>query len=485
MLAPRQVLTGRPSGLGAGKPLRVLEVLEATMGGTKQHLLDLLAGFSQRDDLEVEVACPEVRIGNARDRRALAELRALGIPLHRLPTHDDLDAWADLSTLQRLLAHNGRAQTWQHSGHLGDLSFVTAARQLGVPLHLVDMQRALDPRSDLPALWHLTRLIRAGRYDIVHLHSSKAGALGRLATWLAFAGQPQRRPKVVYTPNGWSFLIPGSRKRRLFYTAVEWLLGRLTDRLIVISEDERNEALRRRIVPANRLRLVRSGVAFESLPSGSVGDAKRLELGWGRRGTTTVIGTVARLTPQKDPFTWVRAVALAQSRRPGLHFVWVGNGELEGEFLALARELGLDRQGRFEYLGYRSDARELIAAMDVFTLSSVFEAGLPYVLMEAMALGRPVVSTAGSGNRELIEHGLNGYLVPPGDAAALAEHILRLADDAALRERFGLAGRRTVLDFCTTNRQVDETASVYYDALGLSDLDPITDATIRRVPART
>jgi len=397
-----------------GRPIRVLHVVEATIAGVKRYTLDLLAGFKGRPDIVQEVACPPVR-----------------------------------------------------DPHHGDTSFVSDVRRLGVPVHLVPMRRAIDPRSDLANLIRLARLIRRGRYDVLHLHSSKAGVLGRAAAWLAFADQPARRPRLVYTPNAFAFLNPDLPRQARLYVAIERAFGLLTDRMIVVSHDEAREALSRHIIPPAKTRLVRHGVDPRLIPDPAAAEAKRRELGWGPRdGGLTVIGTAGRMSPQKDPRTWVRAAALAARQRPTLRFVWVGNGDMEDELRALAGELGLEPSGQLEWLGYRADAREVIAAMDVFSLTSVFEAGLPYVLMEAMAAHLPVVAAAGSGLRELIRDGVTGYLVPCGDAGALADRALRLADDPALRCRFGRAGHELILEHCTLERQIAETARVYYDALG-------------------
>jgi glycosyltransferase involved in cell wall biosynthesis len=245
----------------------------------------------------------------------------------------------------------------------------------------------------------------------------------------------------------------------------ERLLGRFTDRLIAMSEEEARIALRHKVVSADRVRVVRNGVAVDRMPDAAAVESKRMELGWGPRGTSCVVGTVAKMNLQKDPLTWLRAVARAAERRPELRFVWVMGGELEPEVLGLARRLGLERNGLLQFFGHRPDAREIIGAMDVFSLSSVFEAGLPYVLMEAMLQERPVVATAASGSRELMRDGVNSLVAPCGDAEALAAGMLRLAEDPPLRSRLGRAGRETVLRLCTTERQVKETTGIYRELL--------------------
>lgn len=388
-------------------PMRVLEVIEATITGTKRHMLDLVAGFQQREDLTVEVACPL-----ARDE------------------------------------------------HHGDTSFVSEVRALNIPLHAVPMRRRVDPASDLGALARLARIIRRGRYDLVHLHSSKAGGIGRPAAWLAYPDAPSRRPGVVYSPHGFAFLAPGRSSLTASYLIAERLLGRFTDRLIAMSEEEASIALRHKVVSADRVRVVRNGVAADRMPSPVAAESKRRELGWGARGTSVVIGTVAKMNVQKDPFTWLQAVARIAKDRPDLRFVWVMGGELEADVRALARKLGLERNGQLQFFGHRPDAREIIGAMDVFSLSSIFEAGLPYVLMEAMLQERPIVVTAASGSRELTRDGVNSLVVPCGDAEALAAGMLRLANEPGLRSRLGLAGRQAVLDLCTTRRQVEETTRI-------------------------
>jgi len=385
--------------------LRVLEVLEATIGGTKRHVLDILAGLSRSEVVEVEVACPLVR-----------------------------------------------------EEHHGDTSFVDDARALGVRVHLVPMVREINPRRDITALLALARIIRLGRFDVVHTHSSKAGALGRAAARLS--GALGNRPRTIYTPNGFAFLSPGSPRRARAYTTLERFFGhRATDCLIAVSEDERQEAIRRNIAPAERIRVIHNGVDPVTLPTEARADEKRRELGWGERGETIVVGAVGRLTLQKDPATWIAAAALVLSQRPDLRFVWIGGGELEAEIRTLARERGITDE-QFQLFGYRTDARELIRAFDIFALSSLYE-GLPYVLVEALAMERPVVATSCSGNRDLIQDGVTGHLVPPENPAGLAERILHLVDHPEDRARLARGGRQRFEALCTLDRQVGGVLDVY------------------------
>jgi glycosyltransferase involved in cell wall biosynthesis len=408
-------LLGSDFATGLDRPIRVLHVTETTIAGVKRHVLDLLSGFASRPELGVraEIACPA-----------------------------------------------GRDEAY------GDTSFLTDLRAIGLPVHLIPMRRAINPRSDVTAALQLGRLMRDGGYDAVHVHSSKAGALGRVAARFAFMDRRRRRPKLIYTPNGFAFLLPGSARRTGFYTTVERVLGRITDGLITVSTDERGAALARRLVPPGQVWVVPNAIDPGTLPAPDRCEAKRLEMGWGpRENSTIVVGAVGRLTAQKDPFTWLRAAAHVVALRPDLdlRFVWVSGGELEADVRALAHQLGLDQGGRVQFLGYRTDARELIGAFDIFTLASAFE-GLPYVLLEALALGRPVVATP-VGTSDVVRDNETGLSVPFGDPFALAKGIVCLADDASLSTRLGLAGTELVLRCYTTDRQVGETARVYREVL--------------------
>ena len=141
-----------------------------------------------------------------------------------------------------------------------------------------------------------------------------------------------------------------------------------------------------------------------------------------------MVGTVARMTPQKDPETWLAVASRLAATRPDVRFVWVWGGEQEPHVRQRARELGLE--GRLDFAGYREDARQLLGAFDVFLLTSRFE-GLPYTPIEALASGTPVVATDVVGTRDVVRHGETGLLAPPGDVDALAGRVARLLDDRA------------------------------------------------------
>ncbi|MDQ3702833.1 MAG: glycosyltransferase family 4 protein [Chloroflexota bacterium] len=378
---------------------RVLLVMEATIGGTKRHLLELAGGL-RGAGWDVEVASPRVR---------------------------------------------GAA--------FGDVSFWDDLLAAGIPVHEVPMVRHPFSGANVRATRELARLLRRGRYDVVHAHSSIAGAVVRPAALLARAGGV--RPRVVYTPHGFAFLAPGGRLRRWAFLAVERALGRVTDRLIAVSPTEAEAANAYGVVPAARVVTIPNGVAFADLPTPDRRQEVRRREGW---GDDLVVGTVARMTPQKDPTTWLETASRLAASCPTPRFVWVWGGELESDIRSRLHHLGLSE--RLVFTGYRPDARELIGAFDVFLLTSRFE-GLPYTVIEALASRTPVVATDVIGTRDVIRHGVTGLLAPAGDVTSLAGHVLRLLEDPALGRRLAQAGREDVVSRFSVANMVTRTAAVY------------------------
>lgn len=296
---------------------------------------------------------------------------------------------------------------------------VAAARSEGfrfVPLRHV--RRALHPWHDLLGLVELFRLCRQVRPDIVHANSSKAGVLGRVAALLA------RVPIRIFTVHGWAFAAHKGLAGRLYLWA-DRMMRPLTSLAICVSENERAIGLSARTCSAQRTAVVYNAV--ETTPAA-------------RRQETSVprVVSVGRFKYPKDFGTLIEAFAKLDSP-----FVaqLVGDGPDRAELEAATRRH--DLSGRVEFLGEREDVPALLAAADVFVLSSRSE-GLPVSVLEAMSAQLPVVASAVGGVPELVVEGETGLLVPPGEAEALAAALSSLLADGKLRRRLGEAGRRRV-----------------------------------------
>ncbi len=339
----------------------------------------------------------------------------------------------------RLLAGRGGALDARASGALGK-------RLVPVPW----MVHPVSPLRDfLAAAWLWAYLIRH-RIEIVHTHSSKAGLLGRAAAWLA------RTPKVLHTVHGWSFNDFQSAPVFGFFVALERVLARATDVLVVVAASLREKGLFHGIGRSDRYALVRAGV---DLAAWSGTRRSRAFLAAAVPGLRPrVVGVVANLKPQKAPLDFVRTAALVAADRRDVDFVYVGGGPLLEAARALAVDLGVGDRVRF--LGWRDDPRRLAAGFDVFLLCSLFE-GLPCVLPQALSLGIPVVATQVDGAAEIVREGVNGYLCQPRDPEALADRVGELLDDSGLRRRMGRAARAGVAPEFSYDAMVRRSAELY------------------------
>lgn len=317
-----------------------------------------------------------------------------------------------------------------------------------VPIYRVPrLIRRIFPLNDLGALYRIWRIIREFRPDIVHTHTSKAGILGRFAAW--FAGVRI----IVHTPHGhifYGYFSPGVTR---IFIAAERIAARVTNRIVTLTRKEIEDHLAARIGKPDQFAVIPSGTDVERF-SCADGSAVRAEIGF---GTGAVVGWAGRLVPVKDCATFLRAAAIVVSRRPEVCILVAGDGE-EREYLrSLAGDLGI--AGNVHFLGDRRDMPRVLAAMDVFVLSSLNE-GFGRVIVEAMAAGTPVVSTAVGGTSEVIEDGVSGMLVPSGDAGHMADAVLALLDRSGMRARFRENGLERAKRF-DTREMVNSHESLY------------------------
>jgi glycosyltransferase involved in cell wall biosynthesis len=337
------------------------------------------------------------------------------------------------------------------------------AERLGVrPLLVSDLGRELSPVRDLRVALALRRIIRRERPAVLHTHTAKAGAVGRLAAVLA----GRRRPAlVVHTFHG--HVLQGyfsPRKERLF-RGIERALARTTDVLVAVSEEVRRDLLAHGIGTAQKLRVVPLG--FDLAPFGLIGsDRERARAEMRQRlglsPETLVVTLVARLVPIKRVDVFLAGAARLAAEQPHVRFVIAGDGELGHELRTSqdARALG----ERIIWPGFLFDMPALYAASDVVCLCSDNE-GTPVSLIEALASGVAVASTRVGGVPSVVRDGETGLLVPAGDPEALARALGRLADDEGLRARLGAAGKEDVVDRFGIERLVEDVDRLYREGL--------------------
>ena len=299
---------------------------------------------------------------------------------------------------------------------------------------LPSLQRKLSPGNDLKTFVALYRLIKAGKYDIAHFHSSKMGILGRWAAWLAGT------PGIFFTAHGWGVYEYQRPLLQKLFGWIENLSSQLCSKVICVSEYDREMGINRGWVNPAKVRILYNGVPEPEAITGKLKNELQLN------DETLIIGTICRLAEPKDPLCLIQVFAELKQRagsapEPPLKLVIIGDGPLRENCLNLITSLGLSED--IFLLGTRDDARDLLNDFDIFVLFSKREA-LPVTIIEAMQAGKPVIASRVGGIPELIQNGINGYLITHGAIQEGVDAIAPLLAEngAAERQRLGIAGQK-------------------------------------------
>ena len=305
-----------------------------------------------------------------------------------------------------------------------------------VVLHAIEPNRKPAP-ADARSLQALVRLV--GRVDVVHVHSAKAGFLGRLA-----AVSRGRRGSCVFTPHGWSFWAATGAESRL-YLELERLAAHWCRTIVALSTAEREAGLEARIGRPEQYRTIPNGVPLDRYA------LKRSPV----PGRILMVG---RLAPPKRPDLALRALAELRQRDPDAELHFAGDGPLRAESERLAAELGVERAVQF--LGTRDDVPELLAEASCALLASDYEGG-PLAILEALAAGVPVVATDVGAVTDQIEPGRTALIAPHDDPAALAAALEEVLSDPKRAAELGEAGRLDAQARFSLDGMVDRLAALY------------------------
>jgi glycosyltransferase involved in cell wall biosynthesis len=374
----------------------------------------------------------------------IARLNVGGAALHVLQTaHEQERRGHDVTVVAGTLAD-------------GEESMEYVGDDLGTHVvKLPPLQRPLSLRSDAAAVKELRALIREQRPDVLHTHTAKAGATGRIAALLAGRARP---PAIVHTYHGHVLSGYFDRRWEHVFRAIEWVLAWVTGTLVAVSEEVRDDLVALGVAPESRFAVVHYGVDVPEWGEADDRARERIRAELGIDGDTFAIGWAGRLTAIKRPFDLVHTLRAVVDADVDAVLVIVGDGELRGDTEALARELGV--ADCMHFVGFQKAVREWFAAVDATVLTSLNE-GTPVVAIESLAAGRPVVATRAGGTATVVREGESGYLLDVGDIDGLARRLVALARNPQLRTRLGAAGAADVRARFATSRMADELERVY------------------------
>ena len=325
-------------------------------------------------------------------------------------------------------------------------------RGLADSFEQVKMTRAIGS-NDLKAIKEVRALIKKYNPDIVYAHSSKAGAIAR-------AADIGLKNRCVYNPHGWAFNMRCSDKKRMMYTAIEKIAAPFCEKIICISDAEKQSALEKKICREDKLQVIFNGVDIESYECGEHGKVKRADLDIPE--DAFVIGMVGRISPQKAPDVFVKMAKLVKDEIPNAHFIIVGNGNQEVEIRKYTEDNGFSDS--LHITGWVDEPMSYVELFDVACLLSRWE-GFGLALPEYMMAGKPIVASRVDAIPNIIRDGENGLLVKVDDPVGSYEAVLEIYQDDELKDKLEAQGYRDVKKRFNARRVAKEHERVF-DIIG-------------------
>ena len=312
----------------------------------------------------------------------------------------------------------------------------------------VDFKHEIGMKS-LSCLLLVRRLIKKHNPDIVYAHSSIAGGIARVAN----IGIENH---LVYNPHGWSFNMRCGSIRKQLYIVIEKAMAYYADKIVCISDAEKNSALNKRICRESKLQVIYNGIDIDGC---CVSDGKNLsKKTMNIPDDSFIVGTVGRLSSQKAPDIFMKAAALIKKEIPNAYFLMVGGGSKYEEVIKLAEKLGL--QESYKIVEWVDNPMDYIRLFDVALLLSRWE-GFGLVLPEYMLAGKPIIATNVDAIPCLIENGKNGILVPVDDENEVSKMVVELHNDSDMYERLSAQGVMDVREKYDVKRLAEECEELF------------------------
>ena len=358
----------------------------------------------------------------------------------------------------------------------GETSMAFVAEKRGIRIvTLNDLHREIAPLRDLRTILQLSRLIRRERPTILHTHTAKAGAVGRIAALLAGDARP---PVIVHTFHGHVLRGYFNPVLTAAFLVLERMLARVTTALVAVSPEVRNDLVALGVAPASKFAVVRLGIELDERVGYAEEERQTTRRLLGIPPDVFVVGWIGRMTAVKRTEDIARTLQALVERGVDAYLCLVGDGPDRAGLERRMHELGVAKHCLF--VGYQEDVARFYDAIDVLLLTSVNE-GTPVSVIEALAAGRPVVATRVGGVSDVVRDGVDGFLVEVGDVESLAARLAELAGDPELRARMGNAGRAHVIERYAVERLVDDVDRLYRALLAARGVDVPAPVGISRV----
>lgn len=312
---------------------------------------------------------------------------------------------------------------------------------------VLKMAHQINPSSDIKVEKALRRIIKQLKPDIVYAHSSKAGALARIADL-------GLKNKVIYNPHGWAFNMQQSAKKKEMYKWVEKISAHFCDKIVCISDAEKESALREKICKPSKLQVIYNGVDLEEIKNTVPKTRKELHI----PEDAFVVGMVGRLSKQKAPDVFVKAAKLIKQKIPNAYFLMVGDGELRDQIEAMIHKFDLDSS--FLITGWVDNPTAYMKVMDVGCLLSRWE-GFGLVLPEYMACRVPIVATNVDAIPNIIINDQNGLLIDKDSFQKASCRVIEIYENILLRKRLVYGAYKKVMNQFSAHRLVKQTKTVY------------------------
>ena len=314
------------------------------------------------------------------------------------------------------------------------------------------LEHSINPLKDFLALIELCRFIKKNNIDIVHTHSSKAGILGRWAARLAGA------KVIIHTVHGWSFNNYQAWLVKMIFIWLEKISARITDKLIVVSNYDKEKGLAYGIGDNDKYTLIHYGIDYAAFQA--EGEDERRSLGI--NADDLAVGMISCLKPQKCPQDFIKLACSINKTMPNVKFVLVGDGILRIRVEKLIKALKL--QPQLILTGWRKDIPAILRSLDIFVLTSLWE-GMPISILEAMATSRPVIATDTGGIAEVIVEDKTGFLVRLGDMDKMAEKLIKLLENKDLRARIGHDAKNSLGQDFSLSNMAKHTQNLYAELI--------------------